>query len=110
MALTERPFVDFSTPIRFDLDTVIVEVRGELDCASAPQMEEVLDQLIAEGARNVVVDLAEATFVDTTGLGALLAGLRRMREHEGVLSLASPRPSARRVLELSGLDRVFPLV
>ena len=107
MALTEPRFGDFATPIRYDADQVIVDVRGELDVATAPSLREVLDQVMAEGARRVVVDLAEAPFVDSTGLGALLTAHLRMRAHRGVLVLRNPRPAAQRLLELTALDRVF---
>ena len=96
MALTEHRFGDFATPIRFDVDEVIVEVRGELDVATAPSLRDVLDQVMAEGARRVVVDLAEAPFVDSTGLGALLTAHLRMRAHRGELVLSNPTPAARR--------------
>jgi len=98
---------DFATPIRFDIDEVIVEVRGELDAATAPLLEEVLDQLMAEGARRVAVDLSEASFVDSTGLGALLSAPRRMQAHRGPLVLGDPLPATRRLIELTALDRVF---
>ena|SRR5947209_12742613 len=107
MAQTFRVANDFSTAIRFDADDVIVEVRGELDCATAPQLQDVLDQLMAEGAHKVVVDLAETPFLDSTGLAALLAALRRMQAHRGELVLANLRPAACRLLQLTGLDRVF---
>lgn len=109
MALIEHSFGDFATPIRFDVDDVIVEVRGELDVATAPSLQDVLDQLMAEGARRVVVDLAEAPFVDSTGLGALLTAHLRMRAHRGELVLTNPTPAARRLLELTALDHVFTL-
>ena len=107
MALTARRFGDFATPIRFDVDEVIVDVRGELDVATAPSLQDVLDHLMAEGVRRIVVDLAETSFVDSTGLGALLTAHRRMHAHHGELVLSNLRPAARRLLELTALDRVF---
>ena len=77
--------------------------------ATAPSLREVLDQVMAEGARRVVVDLAEAPFVDSTGLGALLTAHLRMRAHRGELVLSNPTAAARRLLELTALDRVFNL-
>lgn len=110
MALTRRSFGDFATPVRFDVDEVIVEVRGELDTATAPLLQDLLDQLMAAGARRVVVDLSEATFVDSTGLGALLSAHRRMQADHGQLVLSQPLPATRRLLELTALDRVFAVV
>ena len=107
MALSERSLGDFATPIRFDVDEVIVDVRGELDVATAPSLQDVLDHLMAEGARRIVVDLAEAPFVDSTGVGALLTAHLRMRAHRGELVLRSPRPATRRVLQLTALDRLL---
>ena len=107
MALSERSYGDFATPIRFDVDEVIVEVRGELDAATGPLLQDLLDQLMAEGERHLAVDLSEASFVDSTGLGTLLAAHRRMQAHHGVLVLRDPRPPARRLLELTALNDVF---
>jgi len=107
VALSERSYGDFSTPVRFDPDEVIVEVRGELDVATAPLLADVIDQLIAEGARQLAVDLGEASFVDSTGLGTLLAAHRRMQAHQGNLVLKEPRPATRRLLEATALDTIF---
>ena len=109
MALSERAYGDFTTPVRFDEDDVVVEVRGELDVATAPLLQDLLDQLVAEGARRVSVDLAETSFVDSTGLGALLAALRRMQAHHGRLVLRNPRPAALRLLEVTALEKVFTI-
>ena len=105
MALTEHRFADFATPIRFDVDEVTVDVRGELDVASAPSLQDVLDQLMAEGAHRIVVDLAETPFVDSTGLGALLTAHRRMHAHHGELVLTAGLEAQLGAISLATVQR-----
>ncbi len=107
MALSERSYEDFATPVRYDVDEVIVEVRGELDIATAPLLADLRDQLMAEGARRPAVDLGETSFVDSTGLGTLLAAHRRMQAHRGRLVLKALRPTTRRLLQATALDTTF---
>ena len=84
---------------------VIVDVRGEVELHSAPQLREELHRVCA-GDACVVVDLSGVTFIDSTGLGVLIGGLKRAREN-GSLSLVCPQSRVRRVFEITGLTQVF---
>ncbi|MDP9075613.1 MAG: STAS domain-containing protein [Actinomycetota bacterium] len=85
----------------------VVGVRGELDLYTAPQLQDQLAKLVEQGVRQVVADLAGMEFVDSTGLSVLVDGMRRLREDGGDLTLRSPTPNATKVLEITGLSRVF---
>jgi len=89
----------------------VLELEGELDAFVAPDVRERLHRLIDEaseqGAGALVVDLRSVTFLDSTILGTLVGGLRRMRERGGELRLVYPPPPANRIFELTGLDAVF---
>jgi len=85
----------------------VVRVAGEVDMYTAPVLARRLFDLIDEGARDVVVDLASMSFIDSTGLTALVRGLARLRAHDGRLVLRSPQPNVGRVLEITGLNRVL---
>jgi anti-sigma B factor antagonist len=87
----------------------VVRVIGELDSATAPRLREELIGLINRGIRSVTVDLARLDFIDSTGLGVLVSAMKRLREHGGDLVLQSPKPSAMRVLEITGLTKVFAI-
>lgn len=90
----------------------VVQLEGELDAYVAPDLRERLHRVIEEDAGSglVIVDLERVTFLDSTILGTLVGGLRRMREQGGELRLVYPPPPANRIFELTGLDAVFPAV
>jgi anti-sigma B factor antagonist len=89
----------------------VVEVDGAIDVASAPQLRDCLRQLIDAGRRQLVVDLRQASFIDSAGLGVLVGAYRRVRAHDqdnGTVELVCDG-LVLRILRLTGLDRVFPL-
>ena len=88
---------------------VVIAPAGELDLYVAPELKQHLLGAIAAGARLVVVDLSQVTFVDSTTLGVLIGGVRRLRAGDGRLSVVISDPSILRTFELSGLDRVFAI-
>jgi len=91
-----------------DGETVIT-AAGELDVNTAPELREQLARLITEGASHVAIDLGSVTFVDSTALSVLVSALKRLRQADGDLQLASPTPSVRRVFEITGLTRLFTI-
>lgn len=87
----------------------VVAVRGEIDVATSPALREELYQLIDGGARDVVVDLSGLGFIDSSGLGVLVAALKHMRERDGQLVLAGLVQPALRVFEITDLTTLFTL-
>ena len=86
----------------------VLRLEGELDAYVAPELRERLHRMVDELETDVlVVDLAAVSFLDSTILGMLVGGLRRMRERGGELTLVYPPSPARRIFELTGLDAVF---
>jgi anti-sigma B factor antagonist len=94
---------------RLDDGTHVLAVRGELDLYSTPQLTSELDA-IADETTNVVVDLSEVSFMDSTALGAVLLASRRLREANRRLALVSPVPATTKLLTMVGIDRVVPVV
>jgi anti-anti-sigma factor len=88
----------------------LMRLQGRLDAAAAPGLLARLTGAIAEGTTQFVVDLAEVPFIDSTGLGALVSGLKAARRVEGDLRLATPSPQVRKLLRLTTLDRVFTIL
>jgi anti-sigma B factor antagonist len=88
-------------------DAYIVSLGGEVDLYTAPQLEEELRTLTANGARRVVVDLAGAAFIDSTVLGVLLKALTRLDAGGGKLVLVSDDRRILKIFEVTGLGRVF---
>lgn len=81
-----------------------MRIAGELDIATAPQFRRVVRELMGGGVRTVTVDLADAEFVDSSGLGALLWAEHRLQAIGGELAVLNPSDSVRRTMEIAGLD------
>jgi anti-sigma B factor antagonist len=86
-------------------DTHVIAVGGELDMSAAPDLRATIDTALDDGAVTLVVDLGEATFIDSTGIGTLMATLHRLKELGGTLEIVCVEPNLLRVFEIVGLDR-----
>lgn len=100
---------NFTIAAHQDGEAANVVITGELDMYTAPRLRQEIVGLMSMGARQVTVDLAGVDFVDSTALGILVGGLKRLRQSHGDLMLRSPRPGTRRVLEMTGLTRIFTI-
>ena len=78
-----------------------------MDAAAAPHVLALLKDAVADGKIRLAVDLSEVSFIDSTGLGTLVSGLKAARKAEGDLRLIAPSLKAQRLLRLTTLDRVF---
>lgn len=87
----------------------VVAVAGEIDLATAASFQEALGEAIAAEPAGIVVDLSAVTFMDSTGMGALVRARRRADEHGRSVALVGATAGVRRILDLTGLDRVFVL-
>jgi anti-sigma B factor antagonist len=85
----------------------IVRLAGRLDLLSAAEVRQQLMATVAAGHPHLVVDLADVEFMDSTGLGCLVSGLKVARLAGGDLRLARPPDQARTILQLTTLDRVL---
>jgi anti-sigma B factor antagonist len=85
----------------------ILTVKGEVDVYSAPRLREKLVELVSEGHRQIVADLESVAFLDSTGLGVLVGGLKRLRSNDGDLQLVCSQPRILKVFEITGLTTVF---
>ena len=85
-----------------------VSVRGELDASTAPDLADLCCSVHADGARDLVIDLTETSFLDSSGLRALI-GAHRLFSEGGNLALAHASEPVRRLLEITGLDDYFTL-
>ena len=87
----------------------VIEITGDLDMASAPALRQLILQQLSQGTRSLAVDLTTADFVDSSGLGVLVAALKRVRTHDGELAVVCPDPRLRRIFELTELVSVLGL-
>ncbi len=90
-------------------ETAIFHLGGSLDVATSPRLKEALLKASARDQNDVIVDLTQVEFLDSTGLGALMGAHRRALEKGGRLSLIVSEGPIARLLHITGLSRVFPL-
>ncbi len=93
-----------------DGERCVAELAGELDVSTSERLRAELLQLIDDGCRSLVIDMSELLLIDSTGLGVLVGVLKRVLQHDGEMVLRAPRPAARRVFGLTGLDLVFTVI
>lgn len=85
----------------------IVAVGGEIDVYTAPKLRDKLTELVAGGAYDLVVDMQEVEFLDSTGLGVLVGGLKKVRAHSGSLQLVCNQDRLLKIFRITGLAKVF---
>ena len=88
---------------------MVVEVGGEIDVYTAPKLREQLVDLVADGKYHLIVDMENVDFLDSTGLGVLVGGLKRVRAHEGSLRLVCTQERILKIFRITGLTKVFPI-
>jgi anti-sigma B factor antagonist len=85
----------------------VYAVSGRLDLVAGPKLKALIDATVTGGSTYGVVDLGGCEFIDSSGLGAIIGGLKRSREAGGDLRIAAPRGQVTRAIELMKLDRIF---
>jgi len=86
---------------------IVCRPVGELDAFTVPQFREALATV--GPAQRLLIDLGEVPFMDSAGLGALIGGIRRIREVDGEVVVACSRPTLMRLLHTTGFDRIVPV-
>jgi anti-sigma B factor antagonist len=102
--------------MNFDIDTeqlgpeaYVISLKGEVDLYTAPEFKQQLLEVIGQGGREVIVDFTDTTFIDSTTLGVLVGGVKRLRTNDGQLSLVCNDRNITKIFEITGLDRVFTI-
>jgi anti-sigma B factor antagonist len=85
----------------------LIALSGEVDLYTAPDFKQELLDAISRGAKQVIVDFSETTFIDSTALGVLVGGVKRLRMNEAQLAIVCSERNIVKVFEVTGLDRVF---
>lgn len=101
---------DFAIEMVSVLDgTAVIAVHGQADLHTAPELRSGIGETIDAGAVQLVVDLSEATFIDSMTLGVLLGAVKRLRPLQGRVLVVCRDPHIRKVFSITLLDRVFSL-
>ena len=94
---------------RLDDDTHVIAVAGEVDLFTAPEFKERVMAPIAADVARVVVDLSDASFIDSSSLGVLIGAHRRLRARGGRLMVACDHAAILKTFRVTGLDSVFTI-
>jgi anti-sigma B factor antagonist len=88
-------------------DIEVVDVEGEIDVYTAPRLRELLIDLVNKNNYQLVVNMEKVEFLDSTGLGVLVGGLKRVRAHDGSLDLVCTQERILKIFRITGLTKVF---
>src|SRR5215813_10601523 len=90
-------------------DAYVISLAGEVDLYTAPEFKQQLLEVIGQGGKQLIVDFSNTTFIDSTTLGVLVGGVKRLRTNDGQLSLICSDRNITKIFEITGLDRVFTI-
>jgi anti-sigma B factor antagonist len=90
-------------------DCAVLQVAGEIDVYTAPELRQRVIRLIDDGTLHIIADLRGVDFLDSTGLGALVGSLKRLRMREGSLKLVTSGGRILQIFQITGLTRAFAL-
>ena len=101
--------MDLSLETRHTDDVTIVSIGGEIDVYTAPKLRDKITELVADGVYDIVIDMEEVEFLDSTGLGVLVGGLKKVRAHDGSLQLVCNQDRLLKIFRITGLAKVFTI-
>ena len=101
--------MDLQLETRQEGEVAVVAAAGEVDVFTAPGLDAAISAGLAAGHPRLVVDLTGVTFLDSTGLGVLVKGLKGAREAGGSMHLVVTSDRIRKIFEITGLDSAMPL-
>lgn len=101
--------MEISIATRVEREATVVRLTGDLDVITAPRVRERLSDLIRRGHYDLVVDLNEVSFLDSTGLAVLVNTLKRARAHDGSVRVVCTSEAIVQLLRITGLTRTFTI-
>jgi anti-sigma B factor antagonist len=87
----------------------VIAVSGEIDVYTAPKLRERLIGLVEAGSYQLIVDMEGVEFLDSTGLGVLVGGLKRVRLKEGSLCIVANQDKILKIFDITGLNKIFSI-
>jgi anti-sigma B factor antagonist len=101
--------VDLTLATREVGDATVVAVGGEIDVYTAPRLRDKITELVADGVYHLIIDMESVEFLDSTGLGVLVGGLKKVRAHDGSLQLICTQERLLKIFRITGLAKVFTI-
>jgi anti-sigma B factor antagonist len=99
--------IRLETQIRANSHLVVIDVTGEIDLYTAPQFKRALSETIDDGHKNIVVNLKQVSYMDSSGFGTLLGATKRVRPEGGSVNLVGCNDAIHRMLRITRLNTVF---
>ena len=90
-------------------DQTVVHLGGEIDVYTAPKLRDQISELVNAGKTNLIIDLEAVDFLDSTGLGVLVGGLKKVRAQDGSMSLICAQDRLLKIFRITGLAKVFTI-
>ena len=90
-------------------DIVILDITGEIDLYNAPEIKDIINKLIEEQKYNVLINLEKVSYIDSSGIGALISSLSNLKKYQGGLKIINVYASVRKVFELTKLTSFFEI-
>jgi anti-sigma B factor antagonist len=100
---------DLLVEIRLVNGSPVLDLSGEVDSYNAPKLRDKMISLIDDINPNIVINLSNVDYIDSTGLGTLVAGLKRATEKGGAIQIICPNEQIFKVFHITGLVRVFTI-
>lgn len=94
---------------RSNNDVIILDIEGEIDLYNAPEIKDIINQLIEDQKYNVIINLEKVTYIDSSGIGALISSLSNLKKYQGGLKIINVYASVRKVFELTKLTSFFEI-
>ncbi len=90
-------------------EIVILDITGEIDLYNAPEIKDIISKLIEEQKYNVIINLEKVSYIDSSGIGALISSLSNLKKYQGGLKIINVYASVRKVFELTKLTSFFEI-
>lgn len=87
----------------------VISLKGEIDIYSAPDFKDNLFQAIGDCREDIILDCSELSYIDSMGLGIMVAALKHVRQNDRNVRIRSPKANVKKLFKITGLDKVFIL-
>ena len=101
--------MDLRIGVRKQGDVSVIDLNGEVDAYTCSRLREAMIEAIDDGGINLIVNMRDVEYIDSSGLGTLVGGLKRVSERQGTISIVCTNPQIRKVFDITGLVKVFPI-
>ncbi|TAL29466.1 MAG: anti-sigma factor antagonist [Spirochaetes bacterium] len=90
-------------------EITVLDISGEIDLYNAPEIKDIINKLIEEQKYNVIINLEKVSYIDSSGIGALISSLSNLKKYQGGLKIINVYASVRKVFELTKLTSFFEI-